>query len=78
MLLWRFIPVSQSHSQAIKANGLESTLLVLGASAVVFNCLFLIMLVYRTIKKQPVGLPGWIIMLNLAVLLLQVSWLISR
>ena len=78
MLLWRFIPADEGRSQAIQTNELESTLLVLGASSVVFNSLFLIVILYRILRKMPIGLPGWMTGLNLAFLFAQIFWLINR
>ena len=78
MLLWRFVPVSESQSQSIQTNELVSTMLILGASAMVFNGLFLGIVTYRLLRKMPVGLPVWMIGLNLAFLFAQMFWLFNR
>lgn len=53
---------------------LESTLVVLGYSAIIINLLFLVMYFFLRLAKKNKQIPQWIVLCNLVFFLLQVYY----
>ena len=59
---------------AIKLQPLESTIVVLGYSAIIFNFIFNLIILALLLLKKKTGMPKWLIWFNFLILIIQVYY----
>lgn len=65
---------NETNANAIPFQPLESTLVVLGYSAIFLNLLFLVIVLMQTIFKKPSTIPIWLLVSNLIVFIAQLIY----
>ena len=63
-------------SGAVKINPVESSFVVLGYSAIIFNALFNLTILIFYISKQQIKIPRWIICFNFILLVIQLYYFV--
>ena len=75
-VILRFIELSRRTTgnldSAIPFQPLESTIIVLGYSAIFFSVAFFCVFMYKKLRRKPVFLPACVVMTNLLMLPVQV------
>jgi len=77
-MILRWVEMSKrsqgNFNGAIPFQPLESTLIVLGYSAILFNLIFCLLIVTRLLTKKSTELPKWLLWFNLLLLPAQVTF----
>lgn len=68
--------VKGNFDGAIKFQPLESTLVILGYTAIIFNFFFVIIMFGRLMRKPRILLPRWLVWFNLMMFPLEVYYLL--